>query len=84
MEQQSLPHLLLQHRKKAGLSRNQLAELAEVGKTTIFKLEHGDTRVNFDSLLKVMQVLNISLLALSPMLGNPVKLTNIANENVTS
>ena len=33
--------LVFFHRKKSGLSRNQLAELAGVGKTLIYDLENG-------------------------------------------
>ncbi len=33
--------IVLFHRKKSGLSRNQLADLAGVGKTVIYDIEKG-------------------------------------------
>ncbi|MBS0616720.1 MAG: helix-turn-helix domain-containing protein, partial [Spirochaetes bacterium] len=33
------------HRKKAGLSRNELAALCGVGKTIIYDIEHGKTSI---------------------------------------
>jgi y4mF family transcriptional regulator len=53
--------ILLKHRKKAGLSRIELALLAGVGKTVIYDLEHGKQSVRFDILLKILYVLNIKL-----------------------
>jgi HTH-type transcriptional regulator / antitoxin HipB len=54
------------HRKKAGLSRNALADLAGVGKTAVFDIEHGKATVQFQSLAKVLDVLNIRLSFESP------------------
>lgn len=48
-------------RKKAGLSQIELAELAGVGKTLVFNLEKGNTKVQFDNLLRILRVLNIKL-----------------------
>lgn len=48
-------------RKHANLSQQQLAELAGVGKTVIFDIEKGKTTIQLDSLLKVLDVLNIKL-----------------------
>lgn len=47
------------HRKKAGLSRNDLAMLADVGKTVIFDIEHGKETIQWQSLMKVLTALNI-------------------------
>ena len=41
MNFQEIATLIQFHRKKAGLSRNQLADLADVGKTVVFDIEHG-------------------------------------------
>lgn len=65
---QSIPNILRFHRKKAGLSRNALAELAGVGKTAIYDLEHGKISVQLDTLLKVLQVLNIRIDFQSPLM----------------
>ena len=49
------------HRESAGLSRVDLARLADVGKTTIFDIEHGKETVQLKSLLSLLDTLNIKL-----------------------
>jgi len=49
------------HRKKAQLSQVQLAFLAGVGKTVVFDIEKGKISVQLDSLLKILNVLNVRL-----------------------
>lgn len=49
------------HRKKAGLTQKELADLSGLGKTVIFDIEKGKETVQFNSLLKVLKVLNIKL-----------------------
>lgn len=49
------------HRKKAGLTQKKLADLSGLGKTVIFDIEKGKETVQFNSLLKVLKVLNIKL-----------------------
>lgn len=56
------------HRKKTRLSQIELSRLAGVGKTAVFDLEKGKQTVQLDTLLKVLQVLNISMLFQSPMM----------------
>lgn len=56
------------HRRKSGLSRLKLAGLAQVGKTAIFDIEHNKTAVQFDTLLKVLEVLNIKIELTSPLM----------------
>ena len=48
-------------RKQSGISQQQLAELAGIGKTVVFDIEKGKATVQLDSLLKVLAVLNIKL-----------------------
>ncbi len=61
--------LLVQfHRKRAGLSRNQLADLADVGKTVVFDIEHGKETVQYRSLAKVLATLNIKTQFQSPLI----------------
>lgn len=60
--------ILTFHRKQAGLSRNSLAEIAGVGKTAVFDLEHGKISVQFDTILKILKVLNIQLDFRSPLM----------------
>ncbi len=49
------------HRKKSNLTQKKLADLAGVGKTAVFDIEHGKETVQFDTLQKVCAVLNISI-----------------------
>lgn len=56
------------HRKQAGLSRVALAELAGVGKTVIYDVEHGKQSIRLDSLLKIAEALNISVALDSPLM----------------
>jgi len=63
-----IANLVKFHRKQARLSRVALADLAEVGKTVIYDIEHGKEAVKFCTLIKVLNVLNISLHFESPLL----------------
>lgn len=65
---QNLGRIILLHRKKAQLSQAQLAELAGVGKTVVFDIEHGKTTVRLDSIIKILHVLNIRIELHSPLL----------------
>lgn len=48
-------------RKQSGLSQNELAKLAGVGKTVVFDIEKGKETVQLNTLLKIFEVLNIQL-----------------------
>lgn len=49
------------YRKQSGLSQQKLAKLAGVGKTVIFDIEKGKQTVQLNTLLKVLDVLNIQI-----------------------
>ncbi|MEO5788609.1 MAG: type II toxin-antitoxin system Y4mF family antitoxin [Gelidibacter sp.] len=55
------------HRKKADLTQLQLADLAGIGKTTVFDIEKNKETVRFNNLLAVLQVLNIKIEFKSPL-----------------
>lgn len=57
------------HRKKAGLTQKSLADLAGVGKTVIFDLEKGKESVQFDTIRKVLKVLNVNINYESPIIN---------------
>ena len=63
-----LPSIVRLHRKKAGLSQKQLADLAGVGKTAVFDLEKGKESVQMDTVRKILRVLNIRMSFASPLL----------------
>jgi transcriptional regulator with XRE-family HTH domain len=56
------------HRKIAGLSRIQLAELSGIGKTSVFDIEKGKESIQLKTLFSVMRSLNISLELKSPLM----------------
>lgn len=56
------------HRKKAGLSQKQLANLAGVGKTAVFDIEKRKNTIRFKTLLAVISILNIRLNPESPIM----------------
>ncbi len=70
MQSQELAEAIRMHRKAAKLSRVQLAELAGVGKTVIYDIEKGKESVQFDTLRKILKVLNIKIVLTSPLMDN--------------
>ena len=60
--------IVKEHRRMAGLSQAGLAKLAGVGKTVVFDLEHGKLSIRFDTLTKILAVLNISIRFESPVM----------------
>ena len=63
-----LHNVILYHRKQAKLSRNELAELAGVGKTVIYDLEKGKRTVKWSTILTILQALNIDIKFQSPLM----------------
>ena len=56
------------HRKQAGIPQAELGNLAGLGKTVIFDIEKGKLTVRLDTLLKVMEVLNVKMEFQSPLM----------------
>lgn len=77
VQSHELAEVIRLHRKAARLSRAQLAELAEVGKTVIYDVEKGKESVQLDTLRKILKVLNIKIVLTSPLMDN---LKNTGNE----
>jgi len=65
---ENLGRIILFHRKKAGLSRIDLAMVSGVGKTVIYDIENGKGTVRLKTLLKILDALNISVLLDSPLM----------------
>ncbi|MFH0893885.1 MAG: helix-turn-helix domain-containing protein [Bacteroidota bacterium] len=70
-----LSKVIRKHRKTAGLSQLQLAEMAGVGKTVVFDLEKGKETIQLDTLRKILSVLNIKV-QLQSHLMNQIMNTN--------
>lgn len=64
----TLSKIIYYHRKKAGLSRIELAKLAGVGKTVIYDIEKGKQSVRWDTIHAILQTLNISIKYQSPLM----------------
>jgi len=67
MEDFNLGAFIKFHRKEAGLTQLQLADLAGIGKTTVFDIEKNKESIRWDSLKAVMKVLNIDIRLISPL-----------------
>lgn len=61
MLKQEIANLVHYYRKQSGLSQQELARLAGVGKTVIYDIEKGKESVRLNTLLKVLDVLNIQI-----------------------
>ena len=70
LEPKVLARQIRDHRKAAGLSQLELAELAGVGKTVVFDLENSKETVQLNTLRKILRVLNIEVRLTSPFLEN--------------
>ena len=67
MDDFDLGLMVKDHRKKAGLTQLELANLAGIGKTTVFDIEKNKETVRWDNLLAVLRVLNIKVEFKSPL-----------------
>ena len=56
-----------EHRKEAGLTQLELANLAGVGKTTVFDIEKNKETIHWNNLLAILKVLNIEVQFKSPI-----------------
>ncbi len=68
LEPKVLASIIKKHRKAAGLSQLQLAEIAGVGKTAVFDIEKGKETIQLDTLRKILAALNINAQLTSPFM----------------
>jgi len=61
MTNEYLSKTIRKYRNAAGLSQKQLAEYAGIGKTAVFDVEHGKETVQLNTVLKILEVLNIKV-----------------------
>jgi y4mF family transcriptional regulator len=59
MTPQEIAKIVHYYRKQSHLTQKQLAELSGIGKTAVFDIEKGKPTIQLDTLLKVLEVLNI-------------------------
>jgi y4mF family transcriptional regulator len=67
MDDFNLGLFIKEHRKEAGLTQLELANLAGVGKTTVFDIEKNKETVRWNNLLAILKVLNIEVQFKSPI-----------------
>lgn len=61
MDANAIAKIVRDCRKQSGLSQQELAKLAGVGKTVVFDIEKGKETVQLNTLLKILDVLNIKI-----------------------
>ena len=70
MDHKNIGKMLRFHRKQAGLSQEELATLAGIGKTSIFDIEQGKLTIRFSTLLTLLNALNIQISFDSKIMGH--------------
>jgi len=70
IDQQSsrLSDIIRFHRRRAGLSRIDLATLAGIGKTALYDIENGKQTMRWNTLMQLLQALNIQVWLDSPLM----------------
>ena len=63
----NLGNFIKEHRKQAGLTQLELANLAAVGKTSDFDIEKNKETVQWNTILAILKVLNIQVKFISPL-----------------
>lgn len=61
MTSHDIAEMIKYYRKQSGLSQRDFAKIAGVGKTALFDIEKGKETVQLNTLLKVLDVLNIKI-----------------------
>lgn len=61
MTPKEMANMVRYYRKKSKLSQQELARFAGVGKTVVFDIEKGKETVQLNTLLKILDVLNIKM-----------------------
>jgi HTH-type transcriptional regulator / antitoxin HipB len=68
MNMNSISEIVKFHRKQAGLTQKGLADLSGVGKTVIYDIEKGKETIQWDTVNKVLAVLNVKIKFESPLI----------------
>lgn len=66
MPKLEIANIVHYYRKQSGLSQQELARLAGVGKTVVYDIEKGKESVRLSTLLKVLDILNIQIKFATP------------------
>ena len=80
-----LSRMLIWHRKRSKISQQMLADLAGVSRTAVQRLECGVTPVQIDTLLKILNILNIEMSYTSPLMESYIEtIAKHSNESESS
>lgn len=66
MTTQEIANIIRYYRKQSNLSQQDLAKIAGVGKTAVFDIEKGKETIQLNTLLKILEVLNIQITLKTP------------------
>lgn len=66
---QNIGAIIKFHRKKSGLTQLELAKRCGLGKTVVFDIENGKSTVRLDTLMKILEFLNIRIELHSPLMA---------------
>jgi HTH-type transcriptional regulator/antitoxin HipB len=66
MTSDEIGKMVLYYRKKSGLSQQELARLSGVGKTTVYDIEKSKQTIQLNTLLNVLNTLNIEIKLIPP------------------
>lgn len=64
----NLSKVVRYHRIKSGLTQIELADMAGVGKNMVYEIEKGRLSVQFDNMMKILNILNIDMDLKSPLM----------------
>jgi HTH-type transcriptional regulator / antitoxin HipB len=73
---ESIGRVIKYHRRRSGLSQAAFADLAGVGKTSVFDIEKGKATVRLSTLMPVLKTLNINVLLESPLMDEYLETTS--------
>lgn len=65
---EDLAKVVIYHRKKAALNRLELGRIAGVGKTVVYDIENGKSTVRLDTIIKVLDALNLKIELTGPLM----------------
>jgi HTH-type transcriptional regulator / antitoxin HipB len=69
MDARQIGQMIRFHRRKSGLTQQELGKLAGLGKTVVFDVEKGKLTVQLDTILKLLHVLNIEMDFQGPLMS---------------
>lgn len=68
-DSKNIGNIIRFHRRQAGLSQEELATLAGVGKTVVFDIEKGKVSIRFSTLTRLLEALNVQIKFESQLMG---------------